>query len=108
LEFIELAALLFVVALAAGVIDAMAGGGGLITVPALLWAGLPPVQALATNKAQSVFGSFAATLRFLRAGAIDLRAAARRGLHLRRRRRRVRWRCRCWPRTCSPGWCPSC
>ncbi len=76
MELIELAALLFVVALAAGVIDAMAGGGGLITVPALLWAGLPPVQALATNKAQSVFGSFAATVRFLRAGAIDLRTAA--------------------------------
>jgi uncharacterized membrane protein YfcA len=76
MELLELAALLFVVALVAGGIDAMAGGGGLITVPALLWAGLPPVQALATNKAQAVFGSFAATVRFLRAGAIDLRACA--------------------------------
>jgi uncharacterized membrane protein YfcA len=76
LELIELAALLFCVALVAGAVDAMAGGGGLITVPALLWAGLSPVQALATNKAQSVFGAFAATLRFLRAGAIDLRGMA--------------------------------
>lgn len=76
MDSIELAALLFGIALVAGGIDAMAGGGGLITVPALLWAGLSPVQALATNKAQSVFGSFAATLRFLHAGAIDLRAAA--------------------------------
>jgi uncharacterized membrane protein YfcA len=76
MELLELALLLFVVALVAGGIDAMAGGGGLITVPALLWAGLPPVQALATNKAQAVFGSFAATARFLRAGAIDLRGSA--------------------------------
>ena len=75
MELLELALLLFAIALGAGCIDAMAGGGGLITVPALLWAGLPPVQALATNKAQAVFGSFAATMRFLRAGAIDLRAA---------------------------------
>ena len=76
MELLELALLLFGIALVAGCIDAMAGGGGLITVPALLWAGLPPVQALATNKAQAVFGSFAATVRFLRAGAIDLRATA--------------------------------
>jgi hypothetical protein len=75
MELLELALLLFVVALVAGGIDAMAGGGGLLTVPALLWAGLTPVQALATNKAQAVFGSFAATVRFLRAGAIDLRSA---------------------------------
>ena len=75
MELLELALLLFAIALGAGCIDAMAGGGGLITVPALLWAGLPPVQALATNKAQAVFGSFAATARFLRAGAIDLRGA---------------------------------
>ena len=76
MDSLELVALLFGIALVAGGIDAMAGGGGLITVPALLWVGLTPVQALATNKAQAVFGSFAATLRFLRSGAIDLRAAA--------------------------------
>lgn len=76
METLELAALLFGIALVAGGIDAMAGGGGLITVPALLWVGLSPVEALATNKAQAVFGSFAATARFLRARAIDLRAAA--------------------------------
>ncbi len=65
--------LLFALALVAGMVDAIAGGGGLITVPALLWAGLPPVQALATNKAQGVFGTFAATAGFIRCGAIDLR-----------------------------------
>jgi uncharacterized membrane protein YfcA len=75
MEFLELAPLLFALALLAGLIDAIAGGGGLITVPALLWAGLPPVAALATNKAQAVWGSLAATLHFVREGAIDLRRA---------------------------------
>ncbi|RNE91496.1 TSUP family transporter [Marichromatium sp. AB31] len=61
------------VALAAGFVDAVAGGGGLITIPALLWAGLGPVEALATNKAQAVFGSATATIHFIRRGAIALR-----------------------------------
>jgi hypothetical protein len=76
MEYLEIAPLMFALALAAGLIDAIAGGGGLITVPALLWAGLPPVAALATNKAQAVWGSFAATTHFVRQGAIDLRRAA--------------------------------
>lgn len=71
----ELEALLFAVALVAGLIDAIAGGGGLLTVPALLWAGLPPVEALATNKLQASFGSFIATFNFVRKGAVDLRGA---------------------------------
>jgi hypothetical protein len=75
-ELIELAPLLFALALVAGLVDAIAGGGGLITVPALLWAGLPPVQALATNKAQGVFGTLASTAHFMRRGAIDPREAA--------------------------------
>ncbi|MBL8605313.1 MAG: TSUP family transporter [Myxococcales bacterium] len=64
-----LAALCFA-ALSAGTIDAMAGGGGLITVPALFAAGLPPTLVFGTNKAQSSFGSFAALWRFWRAGLI--------------------------------------
>lgn len=64
-------AVLVLAAVAAGFIDAIAGGGGLITVPALLAAGLPPVAALATNKVQSSFGSGAATFNFWRAGKID-------------------------------------
>jgi uncharacterized membrane protein YfcA len=59
------------VAFVAGVIDAIAGGGGLLTVPALLAAGLPPHLALGTNKGQSVFGSGAAMVSFWRAGLID-------------------------------------
>lgn len=59
------------VAFAAGGIDAIAGGGGLLTLPGLLAVGLPPHLALGTNKGQSVFGSGAALARFVRAGAID-------------------------------------
>jgi uncharacterized protein len=61
------------VALVAGCIDAIAGGGGLLTLPALLTAGVPPELALGTNKGQSVFGSGAATLRFARAGRLRMR-----------------------------------
>lgn len=64
---------LFATAAAAGLIDAMAGGGGLITVPALALAGFDPVTALATNKLQGSFGSGSAALAFARAGRIDLR-----------------------------------
>lgn len=64
-------ALLFGAGLAGGGIDAMAGGGGLITVPALLWAGLPPQLALGTNKAQSSCGTLIAVTRYAHAGWID-------------------------------------
>jgi uncharacterized protein len=64
-------ALLTAVALVAGTVDAIAGGGGLLTLPALLAAGLPPHLALGTNKGQSVFGSFAALVRFAHAGLVD-------------------------------------
>jgi uncharacterized membrane protein YfcA len=63
------------VALVAGTVDAIAGGGGLLTVPAFLAVGLPPHLALGTNKGQSVFGSFAALIRFSRAGLVDRRRA---------------------------------
>lgn len=68
--------LLIAVAALAGLVDAIAGGGGLLTVPALLWAGLPPVAVLATNKAQAVFGSFTAAAFFVRRGRVDLRRLA--------------------------------
>jgi len=68
--------LLCLAAYVAGALDAIAGGGGLITVPALLAVGLPPHMALATNKGQSVWGSGAAIVRYARAGLFDRRAAA--------------------------------
>jgi uncharacterized membrane protein YfcA len=67
---------LILVAFLAGVIDSMAGGGGLLTIPALLAAGVPPIAALATNKLQSTIGTGSAVLTFLRAGQIDLQAFA--------------------------------
>ncbi|MFN0251188.1 MAG: TSUP family transporter [Kofleriaceae bacterium] len=63
--------LLTVTALLAGTVDAIAGGGGLITLPALLAAGLPPHVALGTNKGQSVWGSGAALVAFWRAGKVE-------------------------------------
>ncbi|MHA7919206.1 TSUP family transporter [Alloalcanivorax xenomutans] len=65
---LELSLLLILggVALLAGFIDTLAGGGGLLTLPALLLAGLNPVTALATNKLQGTFGSGMATFMLLR------------------------------------------
>ena len=68
----EMLGILFFVAMLAGFIDSIAGGGGLLTVPALLAVGVPPAQALATNKLQSVGGSFSASLYFIRRKAVDL------------------------------------
>ncbi|WPB75502.1 TSUP family transporter [Archangium violaceum] len=68
--------LLCIAALTAGVVDAIAGGGGLVTLPALLATGLPPHVVLGTNKGQSVFGSFAALVRFYRAGLLNKQLAA--------------------------------
>ena len=65
---------LFCVALVAGCIDAIAGGGGLIVVPALLLSGVPPLTALGTNKFQGLFGSGSAAFKFLQSGHLDLRA----------------------------------
>ena len=61
----------FVAAFLGGFIDAIAGGGGLITLPAIMAMGVPPHLALGTNKLQGVFGSFTATLNFTKKGLID-------------------------------------
>ncbi|KGK00936.1 TSUP family transporter [Thalassotalea sp. ND16A] len=55
---------LSLVAFLAGFIDAIAGGGGLLTVPVLLTSGLPPHLALGTNKLAACFGSLTASLTF--------------------------------------------
>jgi uncharacterized protein len=68
--------LLCAAALTAGVVDAIAGGGGLVTLPVLLATGLPTHLVLGTNKGQSVFGSFAALVRFARAGMLNGKLAA--------------------------------
>lgn len=64
--------ILFVVAVVAGFIDSLAGGGGLLTVPALLAAGLSPAQVLGTNKLQACGGSISASHYFLRRNIVSL------------------------------------
>lgn len=77
MEFgIEIIAFLVAAAFFAGLIDAIAGGGGLITIPALLAVGMPPVAALATNKLQATFGTAGAVVAFARKGHIDFRRFA--------------------------------
>lgn len=72
----EIFAFLIGVAFLAGAIDAMAGGGGLLTIPALMAAGIPPVAALATNKLQATIGTASAFVTFWRGGHVDLRRFA--------------------------------
>jgi uncharacterized protein len=66
-------AALTAVAAVAGFIDAIAGGGGLIVLPAFLFAGVPPLYALGTNKLQSVFGTGVALSNYWRSGLVDWR-----------------------------------
>lgn len=60
----DIALLLLAAAFLAGFVDSIAGGGGLITVPALLLAGFSPVEALGTNKLQGLFGAGSATIAY--------------------------------------------
>lgn len=61
----------------AAFIDAVVGGGGLISIPTLLAVGLPPSIALGTNKLASVFGSMTSAIRFIRSGKVDLKLVGR-------------------------------
>lgn len=60
----------------AGLVDAIGGGGGLISLPAYLIAGLPPHTAIATNKMSSSCGTTLATCRFIKAGLVNFKLAA--------------------------------
>lgn len=69
--------LLALAGLAAGFVDAVVGGGGLIQLPALLLVpGISPVQALATNKLGSIMGTSTSSLTYYRRIHPDLRTAA--------------------------------
>jgi uncharacterized protein len=70
---IELSVLaaLALVGFVAGFIDSIAGGGGLLALPALLIAGLDPMAALATNKLQGTFGTASATHTFWKKGLLQ-------------------------------------
>ncbi len=69
---ITLIIILLVTGFGAGMIDAIAGGGGLITLPVLLSTGMSPVEALATNKLQGSFGTLAASAYFVRKKLVHL------------------------------------
>ncbi|HYD59593.1 MAG TPA: TSUP family transporter [Noviherbaspirillum sp.] len=68
----EILAMLFGAAAIAGFVDAIAGGGGLITIPVLLLAQVPPIQALATNKLQASSGSLTASMMVIRRGLVKV------------------------------------
>lgn len=68
---LSMLALLLLAAFSAGFVDSIAGGGGLLSVPALLFAGLPLHSVLGTNKGQSVFGAMASLLTYAKRGAVD-------------------------------------
>jgi len=61
------------VAFVAGFVSSIAGAGGMIVLPFLLWAGVPPLNALATNKFQSVFGTLSSTVNFFRRGQLQIK-----------------------------------
>jgi uncharacterized membrane protein YfcA len=65
--------MLALVAFCAGFFDAIAGGGGLITLPALFLAGVDPISAIATNKFQAASATISATVTFARKGMIEWR-----------------------------------
>jgi len=59
----------------AGFVDSIAGGGGLISLPAYLFAGLPIHSAIATNKFSSTFGTSLATARFIKQKLVKVKIA---------------------------------
>ena len=69
----HLALILIAVAFVAGFVDAIAGGGGLLSVPALLLCGVSPLQALASNKMQGMVGSGTAFANYVHAGQVHPR-----------------------------------
>ena len=71
---LNLLTMLIAAAFIAGFIDAIAGGGGLITLPALLLAGASPIEALSTNKVQGSFGAATAAVSYAKAGQVDLKS----------------------------------
>ncbi|MDP4175645.1 MAG: TSUP family transporter [Bacteroidota bacterium] len=66
---------LFLTGFTAGLVDAIAGGGGLITIPIMMSLGIPPHFVLGTNKFQASFGSFTASYYYVKKGGVELKKA---------------------------------
>lgn len=71
LQYLIICPLLFL----AGFVDSIAGGGGLISLPAYLIAGLPPINAVATNKMSAVMGSVVSAAKYAKAGYVNYKLA---------------------------------
>lgn len=65
---------LFLTAFFAGLVDSIAGGGGIITLPVMLSLGFPPHIALGTNKFQASFGSFTASYYYVKKDVVALKS----------------------------------
>jgi len=86
----------------AGFVDSAAGGGGLISLPAYLFAGLPPHYTYATNKFSAACGTTFATASFFKSGAMNVKVGVLPSAAL----RAVRWArtscCCSVTRCCAP------
>ncbi|MGE7093181.1 TSUP family transporter [Lysinibacillus sp. NPDC048646] len=74
---LQLLLILILFGFLAAFIDSVVGGGGLIALPVLLFAGLNPTTAIATNKLAGTIGSFTSTISFYRSGKIDVQSVAK-------------------------------
>lgn len=72
---LEQVLVLLTAAAAAGWVDAVVGGGGLLQLPAILMTGMPTVEAMATNKLSSVFGTTSAAVAYARSSKLDREVA---------------------------------
>lgn len=75
METIEMLLLISAAMFLTGVVDAVAGGGGLISLPVFLMTGLPPRTAFGTNKVMAFAGSAIASYRYYKNGYFDLKSA---------------------------------
>ncbi|MEV0388845.1 TSUP family transporter [Nonomuraea sp. NPDC050643] len=72
---LEQVLLLLTAAAGAGWVDAVVGGGGLLQLPAVLMTGMPTIEAMATNKLSSVFGTTSAAVAYARSTKVDREVA---------------------------------
>lgn len=91
--------ILFACVFLGGLVDSIAGGGGLITLPAYYAVGIPAHMALGTNKFANSIGTLTALLRFLKEGQINIKVA--------RWRRWARWWALLWARSLPWRWMKS-
>jgi cupin 2 domain-containing protein len=76
-HFYILCAFLIAMGFLAGFVDAIAGGGGLISIPALSLTGMPISMVLGTNKLQASVGTFIAAFRYYKSGLVNIKTILR-------------------------------